>query len=135
MSEDYVVQGPLLGSGLNGEVQIAASKQHPSGQECAMTAFKLARVAPDGRRMLVSEVEVFVSLGHPHVVRFYDVREELDILYLITGCIEGGELMDRAIELKTFKEHDAAHAVDQMLLAVTFTATTWPLGIVCSNLS
>jgi calcium-dependent protein kinase len=120
MSDDYVVQEKVLGSGLNGEVKIAVSKHNPSGQKYAVKPFKLAGVGTEDRKMLVSEVEVFLSLDHPHVTRLYDVYEEAGLLYMIMECMEGGELFDRIIELKTFKENQAAETVNQMLLAVNY---------------
>ncbi|CAK0907927.1 unnamed protein product [Prorocentrum cordatum] len=120
MSEDYVVQEAVLGSGLNGEVKIAVSRHNPSSQKYAMKPLKLASIAPEDRSMLVSEVEVFLSLDHPHVTRLYDVYEEPEMLYLIMECMEGGELFDRIVKLKTFREQDAAETVNQMLLAVNY---------------
>jgi calcium-dependent protein kinase len=120
MSQDYDVKDKALGSGMNGEVKMAVSKQQPSGQKYAMKAFKFANVAVDKKVLLESEVEVFLCMDHPHVTRLYDVYEEDGFLYLIMECMEGGELFDRVIELKTFKEKDAAGSVNQMLLAVNY---------------
>jgi len=120
MSQDYEVVDKTLGSGMNGEVKMAVSKQSPSGQKYAMKAFKFSNIAADKKKLLESEVEVFLCMDHPHVTRLYDVYEESGFLYLIMECMEGGELFDRVIELKTFKEKDAAETVHQMLLAVNY---------------
>ncbi|CAK0871934.1 unnamed protein product [Prorocentrum cordatum] len=110
MSQDYEVVDKTLGSGMNGEVKMAVSKQSPSGQKYAMKAFKFSNIAADKKKLLESEVEVFLCMDHPHVTRLYDVYEESGFLYLIMECMEGGELFDRVIELKTFKEKDGSVA-------------------------
>jgi len=63
---------------------------------------------------------VFLSLDHPHVTRLFDVYETSKELYLVMECMGGGELFDRLEKVKQFSEHDAAVALQQMLLAVNY---------------
>jgi len=120
IENDYEVVSKVLGSGYNGVVRMATSKHNRSGQKFAVKAFKLANVAGDKKVNLESEVEIFLTMDHPHVTRLYDVYESDEHLHLVMECMEGGELFDRVTELKRFSERDAADAVWQMLLALNY---------------
>lgn len=120
MSDDYVVQEKVLGSGFNGVVKMATAKDSSSSQRYAVKAFKFSTIPEDKKSQLESEVEVFLCMDHPHITRLFDVYESDDFLYLIMECMEGGELFDRVIELKTFTERDASDAVNQMLLSLNY---------------
>eukprot|EP00418_Pyrodinium_bahamense_P098930 CAMPEP_0179039564 /NCGR_PEP_ID=MMETSP0796-20121207/15205_1 /TAXON_ID=73915 /ORGANISM="Pyrodinium bahamense, Strain pbaha01" /LENGTH=549 /DNA_ID=CAMNT_0020735899 /DNA_START=38 /DNA_END=1687 /DNA_ORIENTATION=+ len=121
MEDDYEVRTKVLGSGYNGVVRLATSRgQAANSQKYAVKAFKLAMVADDKKAQLESEVEIFLSMDHPHITRLYDVYESNENLYLVMECMEGGELFDRVTELKRFSERDAADAVWQMLLALNY---------------
>jgi len=41
-------------------------------------------------------------------------------LNLVMECMEGGELFERVVDRRKFAEHDAAHAIYQMLLSVRY---------------
>jgi len=122
LEDDYDVQEQVLGSGYSGEVRLATRRsESPSSQKrFAVKAFKLSAVAEDKRAQLESEVAVFLCMDHPHVTRLFDVYDSDDHLHLVMECMEGGELFDRVIELKTFSESNAADAVWQMLLALNY---------------
>jgi calcium-dependent protein kinase len=59
-------------------------------------------------------------MDHPHVARLFDVYESDERLYLVMESLEGGELFDRLIENGRFSENDAAEAIRQMLLALSY---------------
>ena len=44
---------------------------------------------------MAAEVEVFLSVDHPHVCRLFDVYEGPDHIALVMECLEGGELYQR----------------------------------------
>mmetsp|Transcript_3381 Transcript_3381/g.8415 ORF Transcript_3381/g.8415 Transcript_3381/m.8415 type:complete len:567 (-) Transcript_3381:170-1870(-) len=124
LEDDYVVQPKTLGSGYNGEVYLASSKQNSgSSQKFAVKGFRLHGVSKEKREELESEAEIFLSLDHPHVARLVDVYESDDRLDLVMECMEGGELFHRVSERKKFSEKDAADAVWQMLLAINYIHT------------
>ena len=72
------------------------------------------------------QVEVFLSLDHPHVCRLFDVYETHDRIDLVMEALEGGELYER-VNAGRFSERDAADATYQMLLAIRYLHS---LGIV-----
>jgi len=120
IEDDYTVSDHALGSGFNGLVRLARSKNDACQRKYAVKAFNLHRITGDKRAFLDSEVSVFLGMDHPHVARLYDVYETKEALYLVMECLEGGELFDRVAELKRFSESDAAEATRQMLLVVNY---------------
>lgn len=70
--------------------------------------------------MLRVEVDVHLSLDHPHVVRLEHVYEtDLDV-HLVMDHLEGGELFDRIVERGALTPEEAALATRQMLLATAY---------------
>merc|ERR1712232_869677 len=91
-----------------------------SKQKFAVKAFDLCNMEDTEKLRLESEVEVFLSMDHPHITRLYDVYESDKYLHLVMECMEGGELFERVTELRRFPERDAADAIWQMLLALNY---------------
>uniref|UniRef100_A0A7S4VR84 Calmodulin n=1 Tax=Alexandrium monilatum TaxID=311494 RepID=A0A7S4VR84_9DINO len=118
LEDDYVLDTKALGTGFNGAVLLARSKE--SGVKFAVKPFKLHGVSKEKREELVMEAEIFLRMDHPHVVRLHHVYEGEETLSLVMECMEGGELFDRVTERKVFSEKDAAGATHQMLLAVNY---------------
>lgn len=119
MEDDYEVTKKILGSGCSGHVLLGSSKIN-NNQKVAVKAIRVAGLEGDKLQQLMSEVEVFLSLDHPHVTRLFDVYETSEELYLVMECLAGGELFDRLEKRQKFSEQDAADAVQQMLLAVNY---------------
>ncbi|CAL1159112.1 unnamed protein product, partial [Cladocopium goreaui] len=123
LSDDYDLSDTVLGSGFSGNVLLATSKRQRSGR-FAVKSIKL--YSKETRRTLAAEVEVFLSVDHPHVCRLFDVYEDVDHLDLVMECLEGGELLQR-VNAGRFAEKDAADAAYQMLLAIRYLHS---LGVV-----
>jgi calcium-dependent protein kinase len=119
LEDDYVVTNTVLGTGLEGAVYMAQGKGHPE-RTYAVKTLSLKELNSHKKELLESELEVFLHLDHPHVVRLYDVYEAENALYLVMEYMRGGELFDRVTVKKQFTESDAATAVWQMLLAVNY---------------
>jgi len=130
--DTYVVTKTVLGTGCNGNVMMANGRGAHSDRKFAVKAFELMNVAPSEKSELESEVEIFLTIDHPHIARLIDVYEDDRHLHLIMECLEGGELFDRLTEKKKFNEQDAAEAAYQMLLAVNYLHT---LGFVHRDLN
>merc|ERR1719215_476798 len=74
----------------------------------------------DKLEQLKAEVENYLSMDHPHIIRLYDVYESRQELFLVMECAEGGELFARLVEKKRFSEAEASDALRQMLLALNY---------------
>lgn len=123
LTTDYAPEQKVLGSGYNGQVNLAKRKGGGNEQRVAVKAFKLHGVNREKKDELESECEIFLSMDHPHVARLLDVYETSEYLYLVMECLEGGELFHRVTERRKFSEKDAAEAAFQMLLAVNYIHT------------
>jgi len=69
---------------------------------------------------LRSEVDIYLSLDHPHVAQLEMVYETQEMLHLVMECMEGGELFDRVAEKGRLEEAAAAKSTRQMLLALSY---------------
>merc|ERR1719506_2250287 len=119
LESDYVLTEKVLGTGYNGEVRMATSKERPE-HKFAVKAFDFTGVPAQRRVQLESEVEVFLCMDHPHIARLVDVYERDQHMDLVMECMMGGELLDRIRERKKFDEKDTAQQVWQMLLALNY---------------
>jgi len=118
LTDDYTLSAKVLGSGYNGQVHMATSKQNK--QQYAVKGFKLHGVSKDKKEELETECEIFLGMDHPHVARLVDVYEDQEQLSLVMECMTGGELFKRVSEKKRFSEKDGADTAWQMLLALNY---------------
>jgi len=117
--DDYSVMETVLGSGLNGEVVLAKKPENQS-QAFAVKSFSTKGLSAKRKELLQNEVEVFLCMDHPHIIRLFDVYESDESLYLVMERMEGGELFERLEDQYCFTEDQAARAVYQMLLALNY---------------
>jgi len=138
LEHHYEIANEVLGKGCGGVVRMAFRKENSassksssngsspsSGQrrKFAVKAFRLDGVAEIERAALESEVEIFLTMDHPHIARLVDVFKSRLNLHLVMECLEGGELFDRVAREKVFSESDAAETTNQMLLAINYLHT------------
>jgi len=119
LNTDYDLTDKVLGTGYNGDVRMATSKERPDNKS-AIKAFDFTGVPSQRRVQLESEVEVFLCMDHPHIARLIEVYENDGHMDLVMECMEGGELLDRIREQKRFSEKDTGQHVWQMLLALNY---------------
>lgn len=119
LEDDYITSRTVLGTGANGAVRLAQGR-HMANQKFAVKTLNTPQGSSELLNEVMSEVECFLSLDHPHVTRLYDVYETENQLHFVMECMEGGELFDRIKTLQRFSEQDAANATWQMLLAIKY---------------
>ncbi|KAJ4726735.1 CDPK-related protein kinase [Melia azedarach] len=68
------------------------------------------------------EVKILKALcGHKHMIKFYDVFEDANNVYIVMELCEGGELLDRILSRGgRYPEEDAKIIVEQMLSVISF---------------
>lgn len=120
LEQDYQLTSKVLGTGYSGSVRLARAKRGDANQTVAVKTFKLRGLKAAQRERLLSEIEVFLCMDHPHVARLLKVYETDVQLSLVMECMEGGELFNRIAEAERFTEERAADATRQMLLAVNY---------------
>jgi len=120
LEQDYQMGSKVLGTGYNGSVKLATARRGSSNQSVAVKTFRLKGLKPKKKAQLQTEIEVFLAMDHPHVARLFDVYETDTALHLVMECVEGGELFDRVMDVKSFNEQQAADAARQMLLSLHY---------------
>lgn len=85
----YKIQHEFIGKGSSG---IVSRGTDANGKEYAIkTINRLTLVFPES---LVKEVEISLSLNHPHIIKYYEVYEDLKSVSVVMDLVEGGDLFD-----------------------------------------
>jgi serine/threonine protein kinase len=117
LTHDYVLSSNVCGSGFNGEVKIASSVSLP-GQKFAVKSLSIGSsmqnvLHKEKLEQLKAEVENYLLMDHPHIIRLYDVYETRQELHLVMECAEGGELFDHVTTKKRFSRRKQVTRFDR----------------------
>lgn len=119
LEDDYCFQADeVLGAGANGEVKVVKNRQ--AGMKFAVKSTPLEDITPAKGKEIETELEIFLTVDHPHLARLVDVYEASNSLMMVMEILEGGELYDRVAATGPFSEVAASDAVRQMLLAINY---------------
>jgi len=118
LESEYSVGTKVLGSGMSGPVKLAVCKA--DGVKYAVKTFQKKGLSAKKQEELKNEVEIYLSLDHPHVARLEMVFESEEEISLVMEHMEGGELYARLSKHKQYTEELAARSSRQMLLAVAY---------------
>ena len=111
----------VIGQGSFGVVRKCQNIE--TGEAFALKAI-LKEKMPD-IELLRTEVTILKEVDHPHIIKLYDVYEDIATVYLITELCTGGELYDRVVE-KThspeghFSEFCAARIIRNILSGIQY---------------
>jgi len=111
----------VLGQGTFGVVRKCENIK--TGEEFALKTILKAKVSDV--EQLNREIKILKEVDHPHIIKLYDVYEDINNVYLVTELCTGGELYDRVVE-KThskeghFSEFDAAKIIRNILLGIQY---------------
>ncbi|KAF4701549.1 hypothetical protein FOZ62_023075, partial [Perkinsus olseni] len=112
-------EGGILGEGMNGAVRLA--KDRFTGEQVAVKTLSLVNLSPMKRDMLYDEINIYLPLSHPNIVRLNEVYEEPgDRVILVMEACLGGELYERLAKLNRYSERDAAKILRHILYAVSY---------------
>jgi len=119
LDDDYIrIKNAVVGKGMNGSVYKATSRE--THREYAVKEFDLLNASSEQLEDLEGECEIFLAMDHPHVARLTDVYKSNSKLFLVMELMEGGEMFERIMKKRVYKEADAADAAYQMLLAINY---------------
>ena len=76
-------------------------------------------MTPDELEALANEIQIIKDLDHPNIVKMFEEYEDGKFLYIVTECIDGGELFDELLRRKKFTEKDCATIIKQLLEALS----------------
>uniref|UniRef100_A0A7S4RVJ3 Non-specific serine/threonine protein kinase n=1 Tax=Alexandrium monilatum TaxID=311494 RepID=A0A7S4RVJ3_9DINO len=120
LTDDYNVSSHVLGVGEGGDVLLATARDSLSRQQYAVKSYALEGLEGLKLQMLMSEVEVFLFVDHPHIARLVGIYESEDYLSFVMESHDGGQLFERFRKTGRFPEDEAAGACWQILLAVNY---------------
>jgi len=120
IEDDFRFTGKVLGTGCNGAVLAAVDRAVPDAPKVAIKSYDLEHLDDSSRQRLEAELEVFLSLDHPHIARLLRVYESEKVLSLVMECMEGGELFDRVADSSQPTAKEAALATWHMLQAISY---------------
>ena len=72
------------------------------GKEVAVKIVKKKELSLKDIELLKREIEVLKICQHPNIIRFYDVFENSDYIYIVMEYLKGGDFFSY-IETKNFK--------------------------------
>lgn len=100
-----------LGKGKYGLVKQAVHKR--TNRECAVKIIKKKELSLKDFELLKREIEVLKVCQHPSIIRFYDVFENQDYIYIVMECLKGGDfftyLSDRNFVISERRAKHIAH--------------------------
>lgn len=106
----------VLGTGMSGSVRLA--RQRATGTTHAVKSFKKRYSSLAALEDFKREVDVHLSMHHPHIACLEHVYETSDEIHLVMEHLRGGEVFDHVVRKGGFSEAEAAGAMRQMLTAV-----------------
>lgn len=114
----YVISEKVIGQGKFGVVRRAKLITNPL-KNYAIKTIKKADIKEDVH-YLRREIEIFETLDHPYIVKFYEVYQDKECFHFVVEFCEGGSLMDKLHNQICFTEADARRVMYQLLVAVNY---------------
>lgn len=114
---DYFEFGKQLGVGTFATVIRVTEKA--TGKIYAMKVIEKAN-AKGMENQIVKEVGILKKIKHANIVRMYECFETKDKIYMQMEYVDGGELLDRIINLGYYGEEDARRCITCILEAVGY---------------
>ena len=115
---EYPSPKEKLGEGAFSEVYLVINKK--TGMKCAAKVMKKSKMNKDDVKSVHEEVRIMRQLQHPNIVKFVDLFDETDYMYVILEFLEGGALFDRVVDKDHYNERDARDLVFIFLSSLKF---------------
>ena len=106
---DYYELGENLGKGKYGLVKAATHLK--TGQECAVKIIKKKELSIKDLELLKREIEVLKVCQHPNIIKFYDVFENQDSIYIVMEVLNGGDFFSFLHKRKFIISEDLARSI------------------------
>lgn len=115
--EDVYEIGDTLGRGAFSVVKLGRHKV--TGNEFAIKVInkKSGKMSSEA---LEKEIKIFKKVDHPHCVKFQELFETADKMYIVSELITGGEMLDRIVGQGSYSEAQAARIVKQITEALMY---------------
>eukprot|EP00397_Hematodinium_sp_SG-2012_P009572 GEMP01009662.1.p1 GENE.GEMP01009662.1~~GEMP01009662.1.p1 ORF type:complete len:487 (-),score=82.22 GEMP01009662.1:1943-3379(-) len=112
-----------IGSGNFSEVKLAISRKN--GKKYAIKILDRKRFEAFSRKRnthldFATEVETLTKLKHPCIVRYFEYKEEGDLKYVVTEFLEGGDLLQRLLDIGKYTENGTKRIFFQLLTGLKY---------------
>lgn len=118
IDQKYILTEAVLGTGVSGAVRIGLEKS--TQKKYAIKTLNLENISSKKAAMLHNEVDIYLKLDHPNIVKLIEVFEDEKKIFLVMELCTGKELYDRLAAKKRYSELDAARVTQQMLEAINY---------------
>jgi calcium/calmodulin-dependent protein kinase I len=108
----------LLGKG--GFSSVYLIRHNKTGVNAAVKVNEKKSMSEDDIKTVNEEVRIMRMLQHPNIVKFIDVFDEKEHIYVVIEYLEGGALFDRVVEKEFYSEKDARDLIFVFLSALKF---------------
>uniref|UniRef100_A0A6P6Y8S5 Calcium-dependent protein kinase 3-like n=1 Tax=Dermatophagoides pteronyssinus TaxID=6956 RepID=A0A6P6Y8S5_DERPT len=108
----------VLGHGVSGVVRLAEHRE--SAEKYAIKTLSISASNLKKAYMSRNEVDTYLQLDHPTIVRLVDVFEDAEKVYIVMEFSSGNELYDQLINEKFLDEYRAKKLILQMLECVVY---------------
>mmetsp|Transcript_32795 Transcript_32795/g.88036 ORF Transcript_32795/g.88036 Transcript_32795/m.88036 type:complete len:484 (-) Transcript_32795:224-1675(-) len=120
MADTLFFTDEILGSGGSADVRSATTC---GGRRVAVKSLDKESLGESSRQQAKLELELHLTLDHPHIVRLEHVWETDSEVHMVLEELTGGELFDRLSHEDHFTNVAAADAMRQMLQAIAYLDT------------
>ena len=114
------ILGRELGKGSFGKVLLGQHLHTDMFVAIKVISKSKLKEVPVYGELMKNELEVLENTTHPHITRVFELLEDKKNYFVVMELVSGGNLLDRVIAAKKFSEADAAHVVNQILLALNY---------------
>lgn len=116
---DFYELGDNLGKGKYGLVKAAVHKK--TGLNCAVKIIKKKELSLKDLELLKREIEVLKVCQHPNIIKFFDVFENQDSIYIVMEVLKGGDFFSFLHKRKfTITEELARTIAHQIATAIYY---------------
>lgn len=113
----YDIDEEVLGQGKFAKVKMATSKK--DGQKYAVKIIHKKNCTSDQGRLEL-ELTIMRKVDHPNCIKFHEMFQSRQKMYIVMELVTGGELFDRIIQKDHYSEMEAANCCSQLLKAVDY---------------
>ncbi len=114
----------LLGQGGMGKTYLCQTADH---ELYAIQRILKSRIGQEITKELISNFYKLQSINNAYIIKFYELYEEPNSIYIVMEYCSGGEVFDKILSSSKFTEIESANIVSMLLKALQYLHT---LGIV-----
>ncbi|CAN8075798.1 unnamed protein product [Agarophyton chilense] len=118
--EDFYRLDTQIGHGSFGAVKIAYDLS--TGEKRAVKIVMRTTNAKE-LEFVQREIDVLLSISHPHVVRAHDIFDGKDRIFMVMDFVEGGDLFDYVVKKTQLSEQSTKLVIWQMLQGLSYLHT------------